>query len=41
MKVEKIYRTKINHSVHKSTTTFTDSIKFDKSISEKVEKAHG
>lgn len=40
-KVEKIYRTKINHGVEKRGTTFTDSVTFDKNVAEEVESAHG
>jgi putative protease len=39
-KVEKIYRTKINHWTEKRWTTFTDSIKFDKDSAEEVQSAH-
>lgn len=41
-KVEKIYKTNLNHWVHKATTTFTDfEYKFDSDKAEKVESAHG
>ncbi len=41
-KVEKIYKTTLNHWVHKSTTTFTDyKYKFDKSQAQEVNTAHG
>ncbi len=40
-KVEKIYRTKINHGVEKAGTTFTDEVKFEKDIAEDVQSAHG
>ncbi|MDD3645989.1 MAG: U32 family peptidase C-terminal domain-containing protein [Candidatus Gracilibacteria bacterium] len=41
-KIEKIYKTGLNHGVHKANTTFTEySYKFDKSKSEEVESAHG
>ena len=40
-KVEKIYRTKINHWIEKKGTTFTEEMKFDKNIAEEVQSAHG
>jgi putative protease len=39
-KVEKIYRTKINHWTEKRWTTFTESIVFDRDSAEKVQSAH-
>jgi len=41
-KVEKIYKTNLNHWVHKATTTFTDfEYKFDSDKAEEVDSAHG
>jgi hypothetical protein len=41
-KVEKIYKTTLNHWVHKATTTFTEhEYSFDKSKAESIETAHG
>ncbi len=41
-KVEKIFKTSLNHWVHKATTTFTDfEYKFDKDNAKEVESAHG
>lgn len=42
MKVEKIYKTSLNHWVHKANTTFTEfEYKFDISKAEEVDEAHG
>lgn len=42
IKVEKIYKTQLNHWVHKASVTFTDFVyKFDKDKSEEVNEAHG
>ena len=42
IKVESIYKTSLNHGIHKATTTFTDfEYKFEKDKSEQVETAHG
>jgi len=40
-KIEKIYKTKINHGTKKANTTFVNEMKFDKEISEEVKTAHG
>jgi hypothetical protein len=41
-KIQKIYKTNLNHWIHKSTTTFTDTVyTFDKDKSSEVETAHG
>lgn len=40
-KVEKIYKTKINHWVKKANTTFTEAVSFDKGKAESVETAYG
>ncbi|QFR39209.1 U32 family peptidase [Candidatus Gracilibacteria bacterium 28_42_T64] len=40
-KITQIYRTKINHGVKKSGTTFINKIAFNEDISEKVESAYG
>ena len=40
-KIEKIYKTKINHWINKANTTFTEKVEFNKEISEEVETAHG
>ena len=41
-KIEKIYKTNLNHWVHKATTTFTEfEYTFDISNSEEVDTAHG
>ena len=41
MKVEKIYKTNINHWTAKSNTTFTEETKFDFTKAEEVKSAHG
>lgn len=40
-RVEKIYKTKINHWTSKANTTFTDKVSFDEEKSEIVDTAHG
>jgi putative protease len=41
-KVEKIYKTTLNHWVHKAATTFTDfEYKFEKDKAEEIKTAHG
>ncbi|MCP4522604.1 MAG: U32 family peptidase [Candidatus Gracilibacteria bacterium] len=40
-KIEKIYRTKINHGTQKAGTTFTDKVIFDINSAESVNTAHG
>ncbi|MFK7780044.1 MAG: U32 family peptidase C-terminal domain-containing protein [Candidatus Gracilibacteria bacterium] len=40
-KVEKIYKTKINHGTKKANTTYTDILSFNKDLSEEVKSAHG
>jgi len=41
LKVEKIYKTKINHWIKKAWTTFTNTVDFDINKAEEVESAHG
>lgn len=41
MKVEKIFKTKINHWVNKANTTFTLKYDFNREFLEEVESAHG
>jgi hypothetical protein len=41
MKVEKIYKSNINHGTKKATTTFTEQMHFDKNKAEEVKSAHG
>jgi len=42
MKVEKLYKTKLNHWTHKANTTFTDyEYKFDEAQAEEIKTAHG
>lgn len=42
IKVEKIYKTTLNHWTHKANTTFTEySYKFDKTKAEETNEAHG
>lgn len=42
MKVEKIYKTTLNHWTHKANTTFTEyEYKFDKTKAEETNEAHG
>lgn len=42
IKVKKIYKTQLNHWVHKASVIFTDFVyKFDKDKSEEVNEAHG
>jgi glutamate 5-kinase len=40
-KVEKIYKTKMNHGIKKANTTFIEAVNFDRHQSEEVESAHG
>lgn len=41
-RIDKIYKTWLNHWVHKANTTFTEyNYKFDKSKSEEINSAHG
>lgn len=40
-KINTIYKSKINHWKKKANTTFTEKVKFNKNIAEKVESAHG
>ncbi|MDD2870735.1 MAG: U32 family peptidase C-terminal domain-containing protein [Candidatus Gracilibacteria bacterium] len=40
-KVEKIYKSRINHGTKKANTTYTDVMTFDKSLAEEVNSAHG
>ncbi len=40
-KVEKIYKSNINHGTKKATTTFTEQMNFDKNKAEEVVSAHG
>jgi putative protease len=40
-KVEKIYKTRINHGTKKANTTFVESTNFDKNLAEEVNSAHG
>jgi len=41
LKVEKIYKTNINHWTEKSNTTFTEETKFDFTKAEEIKSAHG
>jgi hypothetical protein len=41
MKVEKIYKTNINHGTKKANTTFTGETNFNKDLAEEVQSAHG
>ncbi|MDD2907312.1 MAG: U32 family peptidase C-terminal domain-containing protein [Candidatus Gracilibacteria bacterium] len=42
MKIEKMYKTALNHGVHKTTTTFTEyEYKFDSERAQAIETAHG
>jgi U32 family peptidase len=40
-KIEKIYKTRINHWTKKANTTYTNDLFFNKELSEEVESAHG
>lgn len=40
-KVEKIYKTRINHWTKKANTTYTSELFFNKELSEEVDSAHG
>lgn len=40
-KVEKIYKTRINHGTKKANTIFTEETNFDKNLAEEVSSAHG
>jgi len=41
IKVEKIFKTKLNHWIKKANTVFKENSKFDPELAEKVESAHG
>jgi hypothetical protein len=41
MKVEKIFKTNINHGTNKANTIFTGETRFDSTKAEQINSAHG